>query len=115
MSTSPPRRPRHLLDPDNPRPTPTGRRDMSITSVQRWVLTALVVTTVEHFALAFVFGAKYLGDSRVAEQVVLLALAGVVGVLGVIGALALHRRGPWSWWLPLGLLPAAAGAVWVFW
>jgi hypothetical protein len=115
MSTPPPRRPRHLLDPDDPRPAPTGRREMSITSVQRWVLTALVVTTVEHFALAFVFGAKYLDESRVAERAVLLVLAAVVGVLGVVGALALHQRGPWSWWLPLGLLPALAGAVWVFW
>jgi hypothetical protein len=73
-----------------------------------------VVTTVEHFALAFVFGAAYIDESRVAERVVLLALAAVVGVLGVVGALALHQRGPRSWWLPVGLLPALLGAIWVF-
>ena len=87
---------------------------MTITSVQRWVLTALAVTTVEHFALAFVFGAKFVGDDRPGAAVVLLVLAGVVGVLGVVGALALHERGPLSWWLPWGLVPAVAGAIWTF-
>lgn len=121
MSTPPPpRRARHLMDPHAPRPTPgTGstraaKPGMTITSVQRWVLTALAVTTVEHFALAFVFGAAYIDESRVAERVVLLALAGVVGVLGVAAAMLLHERRALSWWLPLGLLPALLGAVWVF-
>ncbi len=114
----PPRRARHLMDPDAPRPVAghpgSSKAGMSITSVQRWVLTALVVTTVEHFALAFVLGAASIDDSRVAERVVLLALAAVVGVLGVVAALLLHERSPLTWWLPLGLLPAVLGAAWVF-
>ncbi|QIK65032.1 hypothetical protein G7072_00595 [Nocardioides sp. HDW12B] len=119
MSTPPPpRRARHLMDPNAPRPVAGGpgsaKPGMSITSVQRWVLTALVVTTVEHFALAFVLGAASIDDSRVAERVVLLVLAAVVGVLGVVSAFLLHQRSPVSWWLPLGLLPALLGAAWVF-
>lgn len=120
MSTPPPpRRARHLMDPNAPRavagsPGSSAKPGMSITSVQRWVLSALVVTTVEHFALAFVLGAASIDDSRVAERVVLLVLAAVVGVLGVVSALLLHQRSAVSWWLPLGLLPAVAGAVWVF-
>lgn len=120
MSTPPPpRRARHLMDPNAPRPVAgrpgsPAKPGMSITSVQRWVLTALVVTTVEHFALAFVLGAASIEDTRVAERVVLLALAAVVGVLGVVAALLLHQRSPLSWWLPLGLLPAVVGAWWVF-
>ncbi len=120
MSTPPPpRRARHLMDPNAPRPAvgrpgSPAKPGMSITSVQRWVLSALVVTTVEHFALAFVLGAASLEDSRVAERVVLLALAAVVGVLGVVAALLLHQRNPVAWWLPMGLLPALVGAWWVF-
>ena len=120
MSTPPPpRRARHLMDPNAPRtvagrPGSSAKPPMSITSVQRWVLSALVVTTVEHFALAFVLGAASIEDSRVAERVVLLALAAVVGVLGVVAALLLHQRNPASWWLPVGLLPAVVGAWWVF-
>ena len=120
MSTPPPpRRARHLMDPHAPRPvartgSTSAKPGMTITSVQRWVLTALAVTTVEHFALAFVFGAAYIDESRLPERIVLLVLAAVVGVLGVAAAMMLHERRALSWWLPLGLLPALLGAVWVF-
>lgn len=116
MPSAPPRR-KHLMDPSAPRVSPVvgGSGGMSITTVQRWVLTVLVLTTVEHFALAFVFAAAYLDAGRMGERVLLLVLAGLVGLLGVAGALLLHARSALSWWLPWGLLPAVAGAVWVFW
>jgi hypothetical protein len=54
MSTTdpaPPRRARHLMDPDHPRPSrPQRHGSMSTERVQQWVASALVVTTLAHQA-----------------------------------------------------------------
>ena len=43
---------RHLMDPDNPRPAPSG--SMSLSQVQKWVMSVLVVTTILHLVVGLV-------------------------------------------------------------
>lgn len=102
-----PRR-RHLLDPDNPRPAPSG--GMSLTSVQRWVMSVLAVTTVGHLAVGIIVAAAFVGDERAGAEVGLLVVAGVLGMLGMAVGFLIHERSPVSPWLLLGAIPAAVGA-----
>ena len=58
---TPVRRPRHLMDPDNPvRPV----NDHSLTQVQRWVLSVLAVTTILHLSAGLVIGAFFLDEAQ---------------------------------------------------
>jgi hypothetical protein len=113
MSVQPPeRRRRHLMDPANPqRPQPGG---MSMTQVQKWVASSLVVTTLLHLVVGLVAAAAIFEDERVAAKVVMLMIAGAFGVICVVAAFAIHQRPLLSPWLVVGLVPAAIGAYWVF-
>lgn len=105
-----PRRARHLLDPDNPRP-PAPRRqqkNMHIDVVQRYVLSVLAATTILHLAGGLVLAALVIEDNRT-SQVGLCVLGGAFGVLAVVAALAIHRRSLLSPWLLLGTLPGVIG------
>lgn len=101
-----PRR-KHLMDPANPRPQ-ASRQSMSMTSVQRWVMSVLAVTTIGHFAAGLVIAAVFL-DRGTGSQVGLDLIAGVVGVLGVAAGFMIHQKKPVTPWLLLGLLPAVVG------
>lgn len=101
-----PRRAKHLLDLDNPRPR---RPDpMNVQQVQRWVMSVLVLTTGVHFSGGVVVAA-FFADERVARNG-LLVMAGIVGMLSVAGAMAIHRRRLPNLWLLLGLIPSLVGA-----
>ena len=102
----PPRR-KHLMDPANPRPQ-VRRQSMSMSQVQRWVMSVLAVTTIGHFAAGLVLAAVFL-DRGTGAQVGLDVIAGVVGVLGVAAGFLIHQRSPFTPWLLAGLLPAAVG------
>ena len=86
---------------------------MSVGSVQRWVMSALAVTTIGHFAAGLVLAAIFLEDGRPGARVGLTVIAGVVGVLGVAAGFAIHQKSPLSPWLVLGLVPAAVGFFFV--
>jgi type III secretory pathway component EscS len=109
------KRPRHLMDPDNPRPPATRGRGMSLSRVQMWVISVLAVTTILHFAAGLVAAAVYVEEERLGARVGLLVIAGVIGVISVLTGAALHRKPLLSWWLPLGVTPALAGAYLIFW
>jgi hypothetical protein len=101
---------RHLIDPSAPRRTVSAASaERSLTRVQRWVMSALAVTTIAHFAGGLVLAALFLDDPRPGARVGLCLLAGVSGVMGVAAALAIHRRTVLSPWLLLGLTPALVG------
>jgi hypothetical protein len=104
----PPRLPRHLMDPNNPRPAPRGR-DMSLTQVQRWVMSSLALTTILHFAAGLVVAAIFLEESRTDGRIALNLLAGAVGVMAVGAARLIHQKSVLSLWLLLGLLPIPIG------
>lgn len=107
---SPPRR-RHLIDPSSP-PRPTARPSMSITQVQRWVLSALAVTTILHLCVGLVLAAVFLDEGDVTGRVGLNVIAGLIGVGAVAAARAIHQKPILSPWLGVGLAVTAVG-LWV--
>jgi hypothetical protein len=111
MSQTPPPRRRHLIDPDNP-PRRTPQQSMSITQVQRWVLSALAVTTILHLCVGLVLAAVFLDEADVTGRVGLNVIAGLIGVGAVAAARGIHQKPILSPWLGLGLLVTAVG-LWV--
>ena len=81
---------------------------MEIERVQRWVMTALMMTT----ALIFATGLSLLSGQadRAGAKPGLIAIAAVVGVLAVAAARVIHQKTVVSPLLLLGVLPAAVGA-----
>ena len=108
----PPKR-RHLIDWDNP---PPARSDpMSLTRVQRWVMSVLATVTILHFAGGIVLAAVMVDPAHQSSRLPLLILAGVTGVGAVAAGLAIHRHRILSPWLMLGWLPTLVGAWLVYW
>jgi hypothetical protein len=111
-----PRRPRHLLDPEDLR----GSHQRSIgnatalTSVQRWVMSVLLVTTLLHFSAGIALAAIFMDEGQVGGRIVLNVLAAVTGVLAVAAGRAIHGKRLVSTWLLLGLLPGVVGTVLTF-
>lgn len=101
------------MDPSNPRPqtrpSSNSGEGMGIEGVQKWVLSALAVTTIWHLAAALVLFATYVDDSERASQIGLSVIAAIFGMLGVAAGLAIHKRSPASPWLLFGLLPGVVG------
>ena len=107
----PPRR-RHLMDPDAPRPVhDRAAEDKNLTRVQRWVMSALVVTTIFHLMMGLIIAALFLDDPRPGARVGLCLIAGAFGVIAVALARMIHGKRPVSPWLLLGLVPAAIGIL----
>lgn len=105
-----PRRPRHLMDPANPvRPV----NNASLTHVQQWVQSVLVVTVAYLLAAGWVVIAGTIVEKD-AGQWVLLGNSFAFGAAGVAAALVIHKHKPVSGWLVLGAIPAVLGAVWIF-
>lgn len=103
---------RHLMDPSAPpAPRDHAAETRSVTRVQRWVMSTLMVTTVAHLAVGLIVAAMFLEDPRPGARVGLCLIAGAFGVLAVAGALLIHGRRPWSPWLALGLIPTVVGIV----
>jgi hypothetical protein len=109
-SSGPPAVRKHLMTPGQPRPP--QRYSTSLSSVQRWVMSSLVATTILHLA-AGVAVAAYFSD-RLDAQIGLLVISGIFGVLAFVAALLIHRHRLLSWWLLPGLLPALVGAYVLF-
>lgn len=80
--------------------------------MQRWVMSALAVTTILHLAAGLVLAAVFLPEPRLSAEVGLNVIAAAFGVMAVAVGLAIHGRSPLSPWLVLGLLPGALG-LWV--
>ncbi len=105
-----PRRPRHLMDPDAPRPVRDhAAEDKDLTRVKRWVMSALAVTTIFHLVMGLIFAALFLDDPRPGAQVGLCLIAGAFGVIAIAVALLIHGKSPLSPWLLVGLIPSAVG------
>jgi zinc transporter ZupT len=109
----PVRRQRHLLDPDDLHRSHRSSQgtNESLTSVQRWVMSVLAVTTILHLAAGLVVAAYFLDDTRQDARIGLALIAGVVGVLAAVTGRLIHHKPPLSPWLLLGLLPGAVGLV----
>jgi hypothetical protein len=107
-----PRRARHLMDPDAPRPVRDPHADRRLTRVQQWVMSTLAVTTILHLSAGLVLAAIFLHEPRLSAQIGLNVIAGAFGVIAVAVGLAIHRHPLLSPWLLLGTIPAFVG-VWL--
>ena len=93
-------------------PRPLNREPMSLSGVQRWVLSTLAATTIMHLAVGLVVAAAF--SDGLDEKVGLLVIAAAFGVIAIVAALLIHQRRPVSPWLLLGLVPSLVGAWWIF-
>ncbi|WP_230486883.1 hypothetical protein [Nocardioides anomalus] len=105
---TPPRRPRHLMDPDNP---VRQVNDRSFTHVQRWVGSVLAVTTILHLSAGLVIGALFMDVDNTTGRVGICVIGGLFGVVAVAVGLLIHQRTVASPWLALGLVPGIVGVV----
>ncbi len=113
MSGQPAARPparKHLMTPGQPRPQ--NREPMSLSRVQRWVLSTLAATTILHLSAGLVVAAAF--SHRLDAEIGLLVIAGAFGFLAILAALLVHKRPLLSPWLLLGLAPSLVGAWFVF-
>jgi hypothetical protein len=110
-----PRRRRHLIDPNAPRPVrDPGAEARSLTRVQQWVMSTLAVTTILHMSAGLILAAMFLPERRLDAEIGLNVIAGAFGVIAVAAALAIHRRRIISPWLLLGPLPTIVGLYLTF-
>jgi uncharacterized membrane protein YdcZ (DUF606 family) len=112
----PVRRPRHLLDPDDLHRSHVRSQGTteSLGQVQRWVMSALAVTTIAHLAGGVVLLAIFMDDNRLDARIGLNLIAGVIGVVAVATGLLIHRKSPVTPWLLLGLIPMLVGLYFTF-
>ncbi len=106
------RRPRHLMDPNALPARPTSYDDASIRRVQRWVMTALVVTVAMLLAVGWIVIAGTMIEKTPGKWVMLFNAA-AFGIAGIAAARVIHLKSWLSLWLLLGLVPSLAGAPWV--
>jgi hypothetical protein len=113
QTTQPVRRAKHLIDPADPRPRPSGaerkRDEASLNRVREWVMSALVVTTMFHLAAGLTVAAIFTDDDKTGARVGLNVIAAIILTAGVAGARAIHHKNPVSVWLVLGVLPTVVG------
>ena len=101
---------RHLMTPGEVRPQP--RRSMSLTSVQRWVMSILAVSTGLHMAGGLVLAAHYV--DKQSSAIGLLVISGAFGLIAMAAGLLIHRRSLLHPLMLVGLVPPVAGAWWIF-
>lgn len=111
--SQPVRRARHLIDLDNPRPQ-QRREGMSLTQVQKWVMSVLATTTIFHLSLGIVIAAYFLDKNRPGAQVGLLVIAGLFGVIAMAVGMLIHHKPLPNLWLLCGWIPAIIGAWLIF-
>lgn len=81
---------------------------MEIERVQKWVMTALLLTVAAIFAGGLCVLAGTVED-RGGAKPGLLVIAAMVGLFSMVGARIILDASVASVWLALGLLPAAIG------
>jgi hypothetical protein len=109
-----PRKARHLMDLSAPRPPASSAAEKrSLTNVQRWVASTLVVSTILHLAFALILATEIITNPQPGAKEMLCVIAGVLSVISVALARLIHGKRPISWWLLLGTLPTFFGLWWI--
>lgn len=87
---------------------------MSLTHVQRWVMSILATTTILHLSVGIVLAALLPDEMKTGSRIGLCAIAAAFGVIAVACGMLIHRRKLPSPWLVLGLTPGVVGVVLVW-
>jgi hypothetical protein len=101
---------KHLMTPGAPRRRNPER--MSLSRVQRWVLSSLAATTILHLSFGLVVAAAF--SERLDAQIGLLVIGAAFGVIAFVAALVIHQHRLLSPWLLLGVVPSLLGALYIF-
>ena len=80
---------------------------MQVERVQKWVISALVLTTAGHFAAGLVILANTV--DRPGAFPVLLTVATIVCLLAIVGVRVLNQMSILTPWLVCGAIPLAVG------
>lgn len=80
---------------------------MEVERVQRWVMSALLMTVAFIFAGGVALGSA--SSVNVGARPGLLTISLIVGVVGVAGVRVINARSVVTPWLALGALPAFVG------
>ena len=80
---------------------------MEVERVQRWVMSALLLTVLFIFAGGMALLSGY--SAQPGARPALLVVSSVVGLLGVVGVRVIHAKPLATPWLLAGLLPALLG------
>ena len=84
---------------------------MQIETVQKWVMSTLLLTTFTVFSGGLTFlAAAAEGSSRPG----LLVVAGFCGLLGMVGVRIINQKSPLTPWLLVGLVPAFVGWYFIY-
>jgi hypothetical protein len=94
------------MDPANP---VRQVNDRSLTRVQRWIMSVLLVTTIMHLSVGLVVAACFIHGRP--SQIGLCVIAGAFGLVAFGVGRLLHQVSPLSPWILFGLIPAAVGLV----
>lgn len=115
MTEPPPPRRRHLIDPNAPRPVRDHAAETrSVSRVQRWVVSVLVVTTIFHLVMGLIIAALLLDEPRPGARVGLCLIAGAFGMIALAVAFVIHNKSPFTPWLLVGAIPSAVGIFLVY-
>lgn len=87
---------------------------MDVVRVQRWVASALLLTTMTLFASGLALLSLSVED-RGGSRVGLMVIAAVVGVGAMVGVRVINQKSWLTPWLVLGLLPASVAVYVAFW
>jgi hypothetical protein len=93
-------------------PRPQNRDSMSLSTVQKWVLSTLAATTIMHLAIGLVVAAAF--SDGLDEKIGLLIIGAAFGIVAMVAAMIIHGKRPISPWLLIGFVPSLAGAWWIF-
>lgn len=101
------------MDPNAPRKAPDPEALKRLETVQRRVVSALILTTIAHLTAGFILAAKKeIAGDRTDAQVVLVLVGALFWVVGVAAVRGLNKRPLLSPWLLTGLVPLAVGIWW---
>lgn len=106
-----PRVAKHLMTPGQPQ-RQLNREPMSIGSVQKWVGASILCVTLGIHSTFMGFAASTLDSTG--RQIGMLVIAGIFGIIAPFVTLLIHGKSPVSPWLILGVIPAAAWAVYMY-
>lgn len=88
--------------------------EKSLDSVQRWVVSALLIVVGGAPTATLAAYAPVLGRTDRSSAIVLLVVCVALGLLTVAGVLVIHRKSPLTFLLALGLVPALVSAYFLF-
>jgi hypothetical protein len=87
---------------------------MEVERVQKWVMSALLLTTAAIFSCGLALLSDHAPDSRRGAPQGLLVIAAIIGLAAITGVRVIHSKSVITPWLVVGLAPAALGWYFVF-